>query len=166
MDRFVAESIGDLLAFDDDELVVGAVQRVQSVDVGEVVVIGDRDEVVAMLAIPPHDVVRVESPSLLRVCVWRLPLYQRPSGLPVHRSLAKVEGLELDAATINTAATHNPIRALAMSSLDHRLDARIIPHHRHVRTAFGEVAVHVAETDDLIDVGEKAALVTRPMSLP
>src|SRR4030095_9951192 len=43
-------------------------------------------------------------------------------------------------------------------SLDHCLDARIIPHHRDVRATFGEVSMHVAETDDAIDVrGEGGA---------
>ena len=58
VNRLVAESIGDLFALHDEELLVGAVQRVEAVDAGQVVVIGQRDEVVVVLAIPPHHIVR------------------------------------------------------------------------------------------------------------
>ena len=58
VNRLVAEPIGDFLALDDEELVVGAVQRVEAVHAGQVVVIGERDEVVAVLAIPADDIVR------------------------------------------------------------------------------------------------------------
>ena len=42
----------------DQELLVGAVQGVEAVDRGQEVVIGQHEELVAVLAIPAHDVVR------------------------------------------------------------------------------------------------------------
>ena len=56
--RLVAEAIRHLLALDDEELLVGAVQRVERVDRREKVVIGEHEKLVPVLAIPAHDLVR------------------------------------------------------------------------------------------------------------
>ncbi len=92
--RLVLESIGDLFALHDKELFVGAVQRVEAVDAREVVVVGERDEVVAMLAIPPHHIVRRGvAVAIERV---RVEVASIPEGLRACLStgaLAKVEGL-------------------------------------------------------------------------
>jgi len=58
VNRLVAELVGHFLAPHDQEPVVGAVKRLQRLDGGQEVVIGQNDEVIAVLAIPPHDVVR------------------------------------------------------------------------------------------------------------
>ena len=56
--RLVAEAIGDLLALDHQELLVGAVKRVQSVDRRQEVVIRQHEELVTMLPVPADDIIR------------------------------------------------------------------------------------------------------------
>ena len=48
VDRLVAGARGHLLAADDQKLLVGAVDRVEAVDVGEEVVIGQHQELIAV----------------------------------------------------------------------------------------------------------------------
>jgi hypothetical protein len=54
----LAEAIGHFFALDDEKLLVGAMQRVQRVDRCQMVVIGQDDEVVSVLPVPAHDIVR------------------------------------------------------------------------------------------------------------
>ena len=58
-------------------LLVGAVDGVEAVDVGEEVVIGQHQELVAVLRYQRTTSSGVLSPPLLMVCVCVLPLYQR-----------------------------------------------------------------------------------------
>ncbi len=56
--RFARGARGDLLPLDDDELVAGAVHRVQTGDLGQVVVVGEHEKVIAMLPVPADHLVR------------------------------------------------------------------------------------------------------------
>jgi hypothetical protein len=49
---------GDFFAADDEEPVGGAVNGVEAIDRCQIVVIGQHQEVIAVLAIPPHHFVR------------------------------------------------------------------------------------------------------------
>ena len=58
MQREVREPVGHFLALDHEELLVGAVERVEAVDARQEVVIGEHQELIPVLPIPAHDVVR------------------------------------------------------------------------------------------------------------
>ena len=58
VERLVLVAIGDLLALDHQEPLVGAVERVQSVDRRQEIVIGQHEELVAVLPVPAHDIIR------------------------------------------------------------------------------------------------------------
>ena len=57
VDRLVVEPVRDFFAMDDDEFFIRAVQRVESIDVGQEIVVGQDEKIVAVLTIPPHDFV-------------------------------------------------------------------------------------------------------------
>ena len=87
MERLVLAAVGDFLALDHQKLFVGAVQRVEAVDAGQEVVIGQHEELVAVLAVPAHDIVRrgvAVAVERVRVRVALVPLQQgrRLSGRP------------------------------------------------------------------------------------
>ena len=52
------EPSGDLLALHDEKLVVGAVERVETVNARQVVVVRQHQELIAMLPVPRDHVVR------------------------------------------------------------------------------------------------------------
>ena len=56
--RLLAEGVGDLFTLDDQEPIVGAVHGVEAVDAREDVVIGQHQELIPVLAVPPNHVVR------------------------------------------------------------------------------------------------------------
>jgi hypothetical protein len=58
MNRLPAEGVGDLFTLDDQEPIVGAVDGVEAVDAREDVVVGQHQELIAVLAVPAHDVIR------------------------------------------------------------------------------------------------------------
>jgi hypothetical protein len=58
VERLVAEPVGDFFSLDDEEALVRAVERVEAGHGGQEVVIGEDQEVVAMLAVPAHHLVR------------------------------------------------------------------------------------------------------------
>ncbi len=66
----VVEAIGDLLAANHQKLLIRAQQRVQPVNAGEKVVIGEDDELIAVLAVPANHFVRRRiSVAVERMCV-------------------------------------------------------------------------------------------------
>src|SRR5262245_58430976 len=56
--RLLAEGIGDLFTLDDEEPIVGAVDGVETVDAREHIVIGQHQELIPVLPVPSHHVVR------------------------------------------------------------------------------------------------------------
>ena len=58
VDRLLAEPVGDFLTLHHQKFLVGAVQRVQPRDRRQEVVVGEHEELVAVLAVPAHDFVR------------------------------------------------------------------------------------------------------------
>ena len=90
MERLVAETIGDLLPLDHQELLVGAVKRVQSADRRQKIVIRQHEELVTMLPVPADDIIRRRvAVAIERVCV-RVALVpagsRRGSGLLLYRN--------------------------------------------------------------------------------
>ncbi len=114
---------------------------VEAVDARQVVVIGERDEVVAVLAIPPHHIVgRRIAVAVQRVRV-KVALEPELGGLGLAWRVATAT---LTASQRNgRRSAHEPVshdsddvaKSHADRSLHHRLDARIIPHHRDFRAA-------------------------------
>jgi hypothetical protein len=75
---------GDLLTLDDEELVGRAVHGVQPVDAREVVVVGEYQEVIPVLAVPAHDLVwRAVTVAVhgVRMCVAFEPARRRRTAL-------------------------------------------------------------------------------------
>ncbi|PYR20875.1 MAG: hypothetical protein DMF94_10270 [Acidobacteria bacterium] len=58
MDRLVSKPVADFFSLDEQELFVRAVERVETVDAGEEIVIGQDEKAVAMLTVPPGHLVR------------------------------------------------------------------------------------------------------------
>ena len=58
VNRLVAEPIRDLFASQDREFLVRSVKGVQAVNAGEVVVVGQHNELIAVLPIPSNNIVR------------------------------------------------------------------------------------------------------------
>src|SRR6185503_458237 len=58
VDRLVAEAVGDLLAANDEELVVETVESVERLDAGEHVVVGEHEKLVSVRPVPLRHVVR------------------------------------------------------------------------------------------------------------
>jgi len=58
VERLAIGAVGQFFAFDHQEFLAGAMQRVEAIDRRQEVVIGQYDELVTMLPVPTHDVVR------------------------------------------------------------------------------------------------------------
>ena len=74
MDRLAVDAGGDFLAANDEELIGERVRRVQTVDVGEQVVVGQDEELIAMQPVPGDDFVRCAIAAIVDGVRVRVPL--------------------------------------------------------------------------------------------
>src|SRR5687767_13427840 len=58
MDGFIAEFVGNFLAANDYKLFFGAVNRIETINIGDKIMIGQYEKIVAVLAIPAHNLIR------------------------------------------------------------------------------------------------------------